>query len=705
MKSAYYDVDDYGILEPLDDTLAVPPISSPDPVPPSPGPVVTGNGNTTAARDITKVTRNEIAKQYAFFTDKPLDYQAIARISDRPGRGLLDNEALQRLHDNYVVPPGLLDVPADGAKSAFQILCDRRVLLLTAAGSHGGQFSAGLRLAYELRKSNDKLIVREELIESDFRFAADEMLEKNEPAVVLVDLRDSTDEIRNVRRGLVEFTNKLDKYRSYLILIVPHDQARAFAEDFPGRLHRVAKPPAMQVFEKYLVEVDARALAESSGIAEQVARMWPPDVKELADAVSNRISRGEDPEEALHKAIQDSTLDLRAEIRNKQEAGDSEWLALLLAVGMLEGATAEHIVTATDEILRHNKVKREERVPLLRPSPYSRLAHLDVPSFDLSTRELQPGGFGARVVRHFWREHPDLHESMQTWIGELPRVLRDLSSEELEQVADRSAELAAEGGYRIAITLAEHWAKTRGGSEAEDNHSPQHWANRYRRSIAVRLLTTTATDTSTGKAVRQKMLDWSKGGSADLQLLTAEVCGGIGRPYPRIAFTRLKYLADSDNEYVLGAVVDAVRQIGAELSVSRWLRYVSEWFDDATPARLRVLSTGVSAVLAEQAEQLDEEEARSFWYTALGSLPPDELRRAVESWIQVSATLPFELQAGMVEILVQATRDDAQRFMRLHYACWFSRLLPDTAVAGPLAGVLRQLHTRMDEIDPIIQQE
>ncbi|GAA0536061.1 hypothetical protein GCM10009545_43420 [Saccharopolyspora thermophila] len=706
MSAVSYDVDAFGMLdspEPVGARFEPPQSTGLDEVPTQPPAMsVNGDGNVTTYGNIDQSVTNLL--QLIVGKDAA---DALARAHDREhnGRGLQDREALERLASRYVTPPGLL---GEQRGSAFQVLHDRRVLLIAGEGSACGQFSAALRLGYELQEKHPELVVREELADTGFRLQAKTLLVAHEPAAVLVDLRGAgRDEIQNVRRGLVEFTDQLEQYRSYLILIIPHNLAPAFGESFPGRVHRLAKPSSVDVFVRHLTGVEnPHELVEKSGVAQCVERLWPPKVKDLAEAVSDRINRGTDPDAALRAVLEteskDPTTTLRAEITRKQQAEDTEWLALLLAAGLLEGASAKHIAVAADTMLEHSNVAREQVIPLLRPSPFTRLHHLGDDYFDLETCELKPPGLGTQVLRHFWREHPDVHDTLLEWIRDLPRQIEDLNRKELERVADRVAELAAEGGADIAVSLADEWARTAAADRSDGAETSDHWKNRYRRSIAVRLLTTTALDASLGRSVRQKLWEWSRDGNADRKLLTAEVCAGIGQVFPRIALTRLKHLATSESETVRRAVLAAVLQIGGELGVSTFLRYMAEWFDDASPARLKILSESVASVLAERTSDIDSAAAVAFWDRALGSMAPDDLRPVAESWLRTAANLEPEERGALVEPLVAATRGDARRIAQLQYASSFGTLPDFTSIGDKrVADSVRHLRTRLDEVHPV----
>lgn len=667
---------------------------------------VTGDGNQAAGRDVINRTQHIESLYLLLGSGEP---EETARVRQRGGRGLQDPEALRRLAQQYVAPPGLL---GDEPGTALRTLDERNVLFLTAEERSAGQFAAGLRLGYELREKYPDLAVREELLDPDFRLSEHELLGKRGQAALVLDLREAGDkEVGGLRRGLVEFARVLDERRSFLILLVPRNQVREFDEILPGRVHHLGRPPSVEVFARYLDGADAHALVQETGCAEQLERLWPPRVKEVADAVTERIREGENPAEALRTVLDrqqhGSALALRKEIRKRQESGDAEWLALLAASAVLEHAEPQHVVAAADQLLAGNGVVPANEVPLLRPSPYARLHDFSYDHFDPASRTFRPRGFATEVVRHLWREHPELRGSLLDWLASLPWEISDLGREELERIADRSADLAVEAGPRVAVGLAQRWATTHVGKASKGQQTSTRLPDRRRRSIAVRLLTATATDSTLGRDIRQALWEWSRRSDADLQLLTAEVCAGIGRFFPRVALTRLKHLAGARDEHVRASVRAALGQLEDQLGVSAFLGYLTEWFDNASPPRLRFVAEVTAELLPGRAHHIDADTATAFWGRALDVMPPEDLRTAVEGWLRAAAVAPPGKQEDIVESLVRAAGGSSLRIAQVQYASRIDRPPLDLRSLDPepLAEVVHQLWTRLDEVDPVWGRE
>ncbi|MBA8823012.1 hypothetical protein FHX42_000341 [Saccharopolyspora lacisalsi] len=633
----------------------------------------------------------------------------VARSAD-PGarRREWDADALRKSAENYVVPQGLLE-PEE--RSAYRVLTSRRHLAITAPVDRAGHEAAALRLAHEVRKrSVPDLVVCKELVDRDFRLTAKTLLRETRPCLVILDLRDALDSaVDRVCNGLTSFVEELEPRNGYLVLLLPHGQRRRFDDEFPARAHELGRPPAPEVLSRHLRGVDDSAdLLEQSRLTAYLEQAWPPRATELACWVSEIAERGEtDSAELARQAcgvVEDWSGALREEIAAHQQEEDVEWLSLLLAAALLEGARPQQIVAASDRLLRRLEHRPPEAESLLRPGVVTTLRKLGSTVFDVERSRFERPHYGESVLRHFWSEHPMLRRSIRDWMAEL-RV-GGLHRRDLERVADRTTELARVTGSRVAIDLARRWATPEGGSSA----GAVGGFDGARRSIAVRLLTNTALDATTGRHVRDKLYDWAqRGTSPELGLVVAEVCGGaMSVEFPRVALTRLKLLAASENEAVHAAVVEALTSIAGHLGPPGFLRYLAEWFDRAEPIRLATLAEGIDAVLALAVEGdalspdfIDAAEVRIFWRRALDDMPLEESRRVLAAWLRPATSVPETVRERMVEVLVEATEHQPHRIQRLYYASRIATPSSEAPGTDPLGDVVQQMWTRLDEVDPL----
>ncbi|ASO21462.1 hypothetical protein FHR81_003103 [Actinoalloteichus hoggarensis] len=656
---------------------------------------VAGDGNATAGGNLDQ-------SQHFHVYGPDSQPAEIARPRNRTRSGRWDPEALASLADRFVAPAGLLD--ASDQPSAFEILADWRLVLLSAQVKSGGQFTAALRLAQRLRETeNARLIVRQEILDRGFRLDAGLILDADTPAVVILDLREgSAEDVHEVRNNLVEFGDQLKPHRSFLVVILPVEQRRPFEERFPGRVHLLSRPSGALVFDRHveLVE-DSHTLSTEAGLLERLDQAWPPEAKEIAEAVSEARRAGYTSPEDIAARLADPTdvlaEELRKAITELQSKDDKEAVGLLLACGLFEGAAADRILTASDQMLTVLKTQVREPDPLLRPGVTATLHRLGTKLFDPRTRTFTTPRLGSSVLTYFWKEHPMLRSPVQEWLQRLPVEIEDLGQAELERLADRAADLAAEAGVELITALAQGWAA---GQQTTILDRRQ---DQTRRSIAVRLLTRTAVDPNLGRAVRERLWDWSRSSSPDVQLLVAIVCGEIGSDFPRVALTRIKHLATAAEPLVRRHATDAMVRIGRESGLPTFLRYVEGWLDRPSADRMELLAESIERLLDADPHTITGEGVREFWSRALGEMSLLPSRRIVGAWLRYGARSTTSVGRDAVETLVAATERDPHRIARLQ---WASRVAgipldPGFVEEDPINAIIQQVWTRLDEIDPV----
>ncbi|APU22431.1 hypothetical protein [Actinoalloteichus sp. GBA129-24] len=670
---------------------------------------IAGDENSVAGRDIDQSHTTIFQNYHQVFSAQPGEQAAeIARPRNRARSGQWDSDALSALAGRFVTPAGLLD--ASGERSALQILTHWHLVLITAEAKTGGQFTAALRLAQELRRVEDpSLIVRQEVLDLDFRLDAGLILDVDTPAVVILDLREASGpDVIEVRNHLVEFGHHLTAHHSYLVVILPVAQRRRFDERFPGRLHTLSRPPGEEVFARHveLVE-DPQHLLDESGLLARVAEAWPPEAKELADAVSEARRAGIESAKEIAERIADPTdvlaEELRAEITRHQAQEDEEAIGLLLACGLFEGAPADRILAASDLVLGMSKTQVRHPDPLLRPGVTTTLKRLSPGLFNVRRRTFTLPDLGSSVLTYFWNEHPALRRTIREWLKALPFTIDDLGQAELERLADRAADLAAEAGVEVITELAQDWATGRRNRDVPSTAIPNSRQDQTRRSVAVRLLTRTAVDPILGRAVREKLWEWSRTSSPDLQLLVAIVCGEIGPDFPRVALTRIKHLATATEPLVRENASAAMVRVGRESGFATFLRYVEGWLDRPDADRMELLASSIERLLDAEPRNVTGEGVREFWSRALDAMPMHEIRRVVGAWLRHGArSASPSVRGDSVETLVAATEGRPQRMARLQWASRVAAIPLDPAFVedDPVNALVQLVWTRLDEIDP-----
>ncbi|MEV0329796.1 hypothetical protein AB0H63_25590 [Micromonospora echinospora] len=194
---------------------------------------------------------------------------------------------------------------------------------------------------------------------------------------------------------------------------------------------------------------------------------------------------------------------------------------------------------------------------------------------DLRVEFTRPG-YGDAVLDYFWVDRQPMQQAFLHWMCALPEMLDE--KESAARVTQRIAAYALRwtlrnGKFTFLQKIAESWGSDR----------------RYQ-ATAVDLISAAALDPTFGKAVRDKLLEWSKPGgdySAALRATVAAVCAGpLSRVYLTPALTRVGHLAKSDDPLVVKAVGDAMRTLWSDEAARADVRRTLErWLASDNPKR------------------------------------------------------------------------------------------------------------------------
>lgn len=581
-------------------------------------------------------------------------------------------------------------VTADGVAEAAGTLHRHRILFLVADPGEGAS-TARLCIAHHLAT----VIRREPPVE---RLALDNEEETLSAAgrewdssrLVMVDALTMPAAARSVLIDDVAGAKAMvDATDSFLLVTVPRADLAAARQRYRDWVAVLGKPAGTAVFRQHL---DGRldpglvdAVLAEPWFLDQVRDAWPAHAARIADLVGRageRTGSLESLQAEVQAALADWTEQLRTEI---DEASDARTRSLLLAAALVEGSPPTAVVALAEALLAGSNYQDAEPPPhpLIAPSVVTRVGRLDQVSADRRKVVFTRPDYGRAVLPYVWSEHPDLRTVLRSWLQALPGE-PGLAPDVLDRAVDRVAELAAAHGSDLVSGCTRAWI-ARGG-----------------RTLAERLLSSTAMDKRIGREVRRQLWIWSKSASPELQYSVAMVCGVYGEAYPANAMTRLKHLAASAADTVRAAVVGSVAAITPHIGPYRLLGYLLEWLDVPDPTRADTLVRAVQAALA-----LDPVPAalrdgavrhtgpRStpvrFWQRALDCLPYEATTRLVSTWLDAADQMPPAATDLLVQQLVTAAGDDQHRLVQLS---WGARGPAYTPGAEQL---MQRILTRLDE--------
>ncbi|MEU6034722.1 hypothetical protein ABZ801_04885 [Actinomadura sp. NPDC047616] len=347
----------------------------------------------------------------------------------------------------------------------------------------------------------------------------------------------------------------------------------------------LTEPEGLAVFHAHLRSLAGdRVAVDWAGrgrIAQRLLRARPPDAVRLARIVHAVLQAGvpeaEQTDEVLNAAANWADR-LGQWFHSTSDPEHGYRRALLLATAALDDAPAATVFTAADRLAESVNLPRPQGAPLVGPEIAAVVSDADAELREGRVRFGRPS-YAESVLDYVWRYRPHLQAVLRRWLIDLPSPADPASA----RAADSLTALALrQGDVDLVTGAATAWAT---GSPAL-------------RPLAVTSLTAAAVSEQIGRAVRQRLYEWSRSGATpeQLHLVVAEVCSGpLARAYPQIALTRLRHLAVRASERVRGASVGAMAALARDPRMRHAvLREIASWVAGEDPRR----STGVWAFLS-----------------------------------------------------------------------------------------------------------
>ncbi|HEY3505613.1 MAG TPA: hypothetical protein VGN37_22860 [Actinocatenispora sp.] len=586
-------------------------------------------------------------------------------------------------------------VSTEGIAGAAETLGAERVLLLGADPGEGAS-TARLCIAHHLAT---QVVAYEPPVE---RLALDDDEETLEDAVrdwnsgrlVLVDAIGMPDDQRvRLIEDIAAVKATVDATSSFLLVTVPRRDLATARTRYPNWTASLPKPDGVGVFQRKLSDTVDRGLAAEliadGWFRNELHAAWPAHAAHLASLVATSAAHGtasvDRIREEVRSALADWTTQLRSEIDGDHDARSR---SLLIATALVEGATPGAITAMAESLVTHSGYSLDE--PLPHPmidcsvvTRLKRLGHVDATPGSVTFTRPE---FGRAVLPHVWVEHPRLQQALQNWVIDMPTE-SSLRSDDLAQAVDRVVELVVRNGPHLAGAFGRGWIAVRADS------------------LATRLLTATATDPRIGRDVRRMLWNWSKSAPRDVQRVVAIVCAGeYGEVFPANALTRLKHLADSEDDAVQRAVVEAVTKIAKNLGPDRLLGYLHDWLTRLSPRQAEALARALRSALADDDVRAQltiaeptlqgtrERSAIQFWRTALDVLPYERSAEVIGSWIDAANSRGAAEGDFLIDQLIRAVGTSQRRMVHLAWATSGQRYAGNAAER-----LMQRLLTRLDE--------
>ncbi|MFF9143925.1 hypothetical protein ACF1BN_03545 [Streptomyces sp. NPDC014861] len=189
-------------------------------------------------------------------------------------------------------------------------------------------------------------------------------------------------------------------------------------------------------------------------------------------------------------------------------------------------------------------------------------------------------GLAEAVLKYVWQQRPQLRKALLEWASQLSAP-KGIAVRHIGRIADRLEQLSLLPSGSTVQSVMSEWIET---------GRTQH------RQLAIGVLENMALHPETGPGVRRWLYDWAKKttGNGKLVAAVAEICAGrLVEKYPRIALTRLRILAERNDDLAGKAVADAVRTLAN--APERHLLELAQWAESADRATRKA---GASTCLA-----------------------------------------------------------------------------------------------------------
>ncbi|MEV7213420.1 hypothetical protein AB0O31_10070 [Kitasatospora cineracea] len=377
--------------------------------------------------------------------------------------------------------------------------------------------------------------------------------------------------------GLVGHAEKLRRTGSFLVVVA---DAQSWPADGSGALGRVVapatvRPSAHRVARAHLQHLYRRP--ELTGWLDP-----QPDPPGKAGGGADLLTGSSSPADAVRLAgilsvVEASPEGLRVARETFQEWGDQikevfaatqdrpDDRALLIAALFLPGQEAPIVQAASRELLKE-PAKTNVREILTGPDLTTRLEQVKAKVEGRCVTFDHRPGYAQAVLRHLWRQRPDLHVPLLGWIGGLTRP-KQPGAALLAPIGDLLADLAAAENDIRVIEEIRNWIDTEAmGTEHLE--------------LIAGVLARTAQADGLGPAVRRKLLRWAQEGDEAVARTVALVCRtSFSDNYPQQALVRLRHvLGRAARDQAVSAAEEALREFAArDDQLGRVWRVVSGW--------------------------------------------------------------------------------------------------------------------------------
>lgn len=346
------------------------------------------------------------------------------------------------------------------------------------------------------------------------------------------------------------------------------------------------------------------------------------------------------------------------EVRERLKGCDGRLRAVLLAVALFSGGSADAIHDAVSSLLAAVRHPADERPALDRPGLVKQFDDAKIGATTTGRVEFAILDFDRAVRTHFWTNYPGLRGAFRTWIAD---AVGKKSVDERTRYA--ALERFAEQALRVArpedlIDLAERWAE---GTDLVP--------------LAIRSIELGLGSARHGGRFRRQIYDWSTTGvlSPGLVEVVLQACVGVlAQTHPEQALVRLHHLARRQGGAAVGAVITLVdddrlfvrllERLADAFGRIKYRGVDIELFRTLADPRRLTADTGPLIARSEVNAALVV-----GWQTLLSGATALWLQR-LRGWLDVAAEGPY--RDLLLTVLIEACRDRPSLYGRLYVTAY-----------------------------------
>ncbi|MBB5081889.1 hypothetical protein [Nonomuraea endophytica] len=387
------------------------------------------------------------------------------------------------------------------------------------------------------------------------------------------------DDLANKPKPLRDCISSARKRGLLVFIRVTPDVWRRIAVDGVQEIS-VTPAPALRIFDRHLActfgDAKARDWSDSPGIVDCLRSAGPRDAVRLAGLAEEAMAKAHGLQELpVHEVLQayknwEEELEHIFSAQSDDEHREGRNRALRLAAAILEGSSPASVFVAARELSSLLDLDAEAGHGLVGPSTRKRLEDISARCDD-GPVVFSRTAFASATLDFVWTHWPQLHDDLRQWFRQVAQKLPGDGS----LIADRVADLAIrQRHFGMVHSLATGYLDDSGTFD-----------------LGVALVTRVAMSDELGRTARRLLYDWSRDTPSRHSAVVVACSGPLAEAFPRMALTRLKHVAITNDPGIQRKLVDALTDLAGKPQLRRdVLDELVQWLNPDAPEQRRAVA-------------------------------------------------------------------------------------------------------------------